>query len=798
MTLGPVTQVLDGVPWLWAEGLPQRNACAGFVRTLAWQIGQPALIHLFAETQWRLYVGGRFVAAGPAPFRKPIVTVDSIDLSSWLRPGDNEVFIIVRWFGMITKWALSDQPGLAVAIEVGGHRLIDAEGWKAYALRLLNPEPPRMSWAREPIEDLDMRHGDAAVLARFASEDYALGVPAALPAPARLIAGPARATTFRPRQVPPLTWRDVRPLAPPAIHRCNPEVFLIQDLARRLSQEHWSPAWDADLVDRIGPAGVRLDRRRGDKGWALTYDLRRVCAGDLVVEIECETDCTVDLGFTERFVDDRPEVTRNGSHYVARMRLGPGLNRCRLLGFHGFRWILLSLKDGEGRIVVRDLRARECHADLPYRDAFACSDQVVGLVYDISRRSVVLNTQAACYDCNTREVGAYWGDGVWIADLAGHLSGDFSHLRHLCRAAIDEFETAGVVNASLFGMGGCLIEYSLVPAEVLRRAFRFTGDRALAAETLPGIARIVADLETCVGDDGWMLVERVRAMLRARHPDAPDALLFLDHPGLGWHPRDSTAIDRRDVNAGLQLFWLQALQGLSEVARGIGADDRWGAQAERLRARIGATFRDPSTSLIADCRLADGTYGTSSQIVNALAITTGVLTGEDAQRTLAACIATDQRPEIAASTPYGYFFIAEAMIGCGMVPAAVRLLRQRFEPMLSRGATTTWEAFGGELHDSLNHAWSAVMPWLAYRGLMGLSAEQPGYARCVLRPALDALDHCRVRVVVPQGPLEVAWDRVGRDGRRLVVDLPPGVTASLRLPGATHEIHGRAAFDLVF
>lgn len=35
----PLSDVLDGVPWLWVEGLPSRNACAGFLRSFDWRAG---------------------------------------------------------------------------------------------------------------------------------------------------------------------------------------------------------------------------------------------------------------------------------------------------------------------------------------------------------------------------------------------------------------------------------------------------------------------------------------------------------------------------------------------------------------------------------------------------------------------------------------------------------------------------------------------------------------------------------------------------------------------------------------
>ena len=66
---------------------------------------------------------------------------------------------------------------------------------------------------------------------------------------------------------------------------------------------------------------------------------------------------------------------------------------------------------------------------------------------------------------------------MWIADLVGHFSGDFSHLRHLAWGMVDEYLSTGVISASLFGMGAPLFDYCLVPHDLLDRYLRCTGDK---------------------------------------------------------------------------------------------------------------------------------------------------------------------------------------------------------------------------------------------------------------------------------------------------------------------------------
>jgi hypothetical protein len=73
----------------------------------------------------------------------------------------------------------------------------------------------------------------------------------------------------------------------------------------------------------------------------------------------------------------------------------------------------------------------------------------------------------------------------------------------------------------------------------------------------------------------------------------------------------------------------------------------------------------------------------------------------------------------------------------------MRAFVRDFTPMLERGATTTWEAWNAENHDSLNHAWSAVLPYLVRRGVMGLRPVTAGYGRVELAPRFEVFDTFR-------------------------------------------------------
>jgi hypothetical protein len=791
----PKSSLSPAARWIWTEAVVPNSmiACRG---TLALPAApRRATLHIFADTKYKVYINGRFVGAGPAPFRKPVIQVDACDAAPFLQAGPNTVLIVAHFIGCNVKYNTAEQPGVIAALDAhlpGGRRTqtVTGDTWQVVDLLCWNRQTPRRNWAIEHIEDVDLAHPAFRILTRDAAEDYSDGgrrTPAARWRRPRVFARPD--LELRTRQVPPLRWTREDLTRPAAIFRTNTEIYNLQDTAIRLDHEHIRPEWDERVHELTRGGTLRFDRREGEPGVALLYDFGRVCAGEPAAEIVCERPCTLEFALAENLrADGHPIVWRNGSLYYARYHLTAGVNRVRFYHFNGHRYLYFVFKDAVGAVEVRRVTTHHCRADLEFTDTLACDDRVAESVYRISRRSLALNTQANAYDCNTREQGTYWGDGVWIVDSVGHQTGNFAHLRHMAYAMTDEYRACGpMLPGSLYGIGQPLYEYGLVPVEVLRRYHRYTGDLKAVRDNLDTARAIVALYRTFKEAHGLLTVNAIKTgdeRYRA-------GLLFLDHPGNGWHPQTTTGMDRRDPNAGFNLFYLQALQGLAELERACGLRATRDPEIAAVAAAIRDTCHIAERGLIADAAPAAGHPPRFSQLVNALAITTGLLQGDAARHALATVLDVPRHPWVSQGTPYSYFFLADAAARTGQVDLAMRAFCRDFTPMLARGATTTWEAWNAENHDSLNHAWSAPLPLLVRTGVMGLSPLKPGYAVAGLKPRLDVFDQFEGTCCIPQGEVTMRWTRVRPDAWDLAVSLPAGVAGVLRLPKGLRRFTGR-------
>lgn len=100
-----------------------------------------AVLHCSADTRYKLYVNGTRVAVGPSRGSPFIWYYDSLDISSFLRQGDNELrFIVVRYFSAnraAMPFGRTSFPGLTVFGTVNaGEDLIELRSgevkeWKA-------------------------------------------------------------------------------------------------------------------------------------------------------------------------------------------------------------------------------------------------------------------------------------------------------------------------------------------------------------------------------------------------------------------------------------------------------------------------------------------------------------------------------------------------------------------------------------------------------------------------------------------------------------------------------------------
>lgn len=140
-------------------------------------------------------------------------------------------------------------------------------------------------------------------------------------------------------------------------------------------------------------------------------------------------------------------------------------------------------------------------------------------------------------------------------------------------------------------------------------------------------------------------------------------------------------------------------------------------------------------------------------------------------------------------SPWFLFFTLETLFQEGMATDALTILREQWNRMLEKGATTFWETFPGHIGSghwsrSLCHGWSAAPAYFLSTQVLGVKPAEPGYRRIRIAPQPFNLRWAEGIVPTPRGSVTVSW-RLDESGQMdLQYDAPEGCAVEVVLPTA--------------
>ena len=90
------------LPFIWrTDGDPEPNTWTYFRRIFDWKPGQKTKLLFAADPTARLWINGAVVSARVMRFASPHITVEDLDVASYLRPGRNVAVILHHWWGVL-------------------------------------------------------------------------------------------------------------------------------------------------------------------------------------------------------------------------------------------------------------------------------------------------------------------------------------------------------------------------------------------------------------------------------------------------------------------------------------------------------------------------------------------------------------------------------------------------------------------------------------------------------------------------------------------------------------------------
>jgi hypothetical protein len=768
------------------------------------------------DGRYILYVNGMRQGRGPVRCSPLFQRYDEYDLAGALRPGDNAIAVLVHTYGVDTAFYETTkgmwQPtfgdgGLwtegTAHTGAGDVSLSTHDGWRCQQSHAWTQDTPQSNHSLGFIEDFEadgLLAGWAEV--GFDDSEWETAQP-------MLSGGRGPESTYGgletrpfpimlPRGIPMLEERKVAPVRVVWVRGLVPDPEL--PFHRRCYEEALveAPAGavrrESDLLRLEG--GDAVIRTEPGRDVSVLLDFGRIMTGRPWFEIEARGGEVIEIACAEGLPDEwstggpgpdsrpTPKPWLGADAHLLRYRAKAGVQRFERFEWCAIRWMQLTVRDAPEGVVFRGLGANLANYPVEARGRFASSDPVLDQLWATGAYTLRQCMHDAWEDCPSREQRQWLGD-VTVENLAGWAAFGPSvaplTAKFLAQAAESQ-RPDGLTQ--MFAPGDHKTDGLLIPDWTLQWIlaagdhWRYAGDLATIETVFPSILKALAWFERVISPAG----------------------LVADMPY--WHFMDWSGVGRHGEAAALNAQLAGAYQVAADLALAVG----WPREAERLAARarvIGAALNarhwDGRRGAYVDCvdpvsgaqdlRMSQHGNAAIALWADAPADRVAEALGRigDSNRltfTPGPPIAPNGQPlepengVVLANTFYSHF-VYDALAKHGRLADALRLMRERFGPMLARGATTLWESF--EPTASLCHGFSASPTYQLSRRVLGVGPAAPGFASVVLSPDMADLDHAEGVVPTPHGDVEARLERTS-GGFVARYRLPEGLTAMASPP----------------
>ncbi len=760
---------IDGAKWIWCDREEPNTYCCVRGRLDLAAVPVKAEVHIFTDSRYQIWVNGSYIGQGPTPFRKPHIYVDTFDITSHLYSGRNVIAILGNYHGVKHCTYSIGKPGIIAkieAIDADAQRVeyVTDERWKVHKLDAYLQQVPRRTWATAWMEVYDARREPSDWTEKnFDDSSW----------PFAKTIDPGQLKIY-PRIVPKLReypadfvsvqgfWKIPNP-APP-----------IEELTKQLDEEPVIPvteniSWEFPLV-----------LKAEEQGTGFCLDFGKELSGQIELELDAPAGIVINLCPTENLHNGRPWCFRKGGNYGRRYVTREGRQRWRCFGYDGMRYIYAVVRGPHPDVTFYRLGVWRRETSLPIQAKFECDEPKVNRIWEITCHTMTVGAQEVHVDCPTREQTSAWGDHIWSGLWETYMTGDCSHLRHLMLAAEQIQWPCGQVNCYAFSATDTfpLYDYSLICIMGMWVYINVSGDIDLGRRLIPVADRIFDWYRKHIGPSGLIEIDGQKAI------DTNIGQLFIDHPGMGNHTHTYPGLDRRGISAGLNFFFILALEAVANIHSYLGEEEKaqnLRQEAQTVRQASRKLFYKPQRKVYADSYYEGKLSDRVSQQTNALAVLSNTCSPEEAKEILFRVLDSNH-PDLCRCGTYFWTYFSEALCRAGlhreMWTGVVRL----WNDMAEKGATSWWETFYGDHLDSLCHIWSCVPGYILLAEILGVKPAEIGFSKLTIRPRIDLLNRVKGTVPVRDGTVEVEWQTLSDQQKQVWIGNNTDVPAAVELP----------------
>lgn len=805
----PAPVDLQPAKWIWLpsqRSLP--NTFVFFRKTFDLQeVPAQGRLLLTADSRYRLYVNGSELQFGPAPGDPREWDVDALDIATYLRSGENVIGAHVLYYGHSEGTWVAGKPGLIARLELldtVGHTTLIAtdQSWRCGLDRSVTPGRSKRSYLQALQEVRDLRHWPSGWNQAGFTEDslwtdaLELRASSAQPAiysryPDRLNDASAdpRAGSLRPslrlRQIPFMREE----LRPAVFHSATsvqwhrpPEDWFDFRMPECLSFSQ------LESYQKTGDNSIEWNSSSPSEAAAFIFNLPEQMVGFPQVEIEAPEGTIVEIILQEAHDPSNPPWLDTGHFAWSRFVCRQGRQTLRPFDYDTARWIQVHIRQASGPVAIRSVSFLRRSFDFAQQPQISVSQPSLQKLIDASINTLRNNVLETLVDCVGRERQQYSGDIGHCSHATRRLFGEYRQPRRFLRTYSSGQTLQGYLLDNWpahdrlvripqrllgFTQWGPILDHSIGFLFDAYHHYLESGDRDGISEVYPRLTRLFE----------YFAYEAAKRDELLPVSDLGVPFVWIDHDAY---------LEQEHKRCAYNLYLAAALEHALPPLAAAFDDETTRIQASqlgsRIRQRVVESYWDTQRKTFVVNLPQVRRKGEPPRFCDR-SLATALLYGacpdghvEESLRLLAT------RPaNLGYSYPPNQIWRHWALARHGKLDTLLHEYESEWATMAAVVQNNTMPEHWKHRPDSpdqFSHA--AVAPLLALlMEASGIRPLQPGFATTEIQPQLGSLQGLELAVHTPHGPIRFSDTGTGPQSRELRLDLPPGITATLKLPHQT-------------
>ena len=714
----------------------------------------PAMLQLFADSRYMLWINGKYVLRGPCRFNPVRPEYDVVDIKPYLQKGKNVLVVLAHNYGnAINGRIIQHAPGLAALLEISGKEILRTDAsWHCNDKTRYQPSPH--SWNSIPdVIDARIDKGEW-ILTDFDDSSWKYAVT---------IDGNQWGKMY-PREIPLAAETELKNLTLLPVKKALNELLPIELSA----------------------------------GEELLLDLGQMAMSYAEMDIDADSGSHLTMKYALRYKNGKPEEMYGaGNSYTACSGRQSFITTDQWAG----RYVLVSCV--LGRIKIMGIKLIDRHYPFERKGTFTCSDEMLTTLWEMAQKTIEVTSDDA-YGSDARERNEWIQDAgkasfatTRVASSGPGIDGkpvfsDPRLLKNMLRHAAQSQLPDGRIRATFptdRGPEDChyvIDDYSCQWFEALKTYYDATGDKAFVSEMWPSLVRQI----------NWYLAHQTsRGLLLAREYTSFD------------NPLAYITCEGATINA----FFYEALRSSQYLAGVLGKKKEsvsYKKAGENLYTAFNKQLWNEKENAYNSAFLNEKTYAPTVH-AQLIALHYGLV--PESRKTSVqnwfianyknpgmkhCCTNTDFEKMIAQKSgidmPVMYYWVFSELYGMNTASLdqdVINEIRRRWTSMVNfqQDAGTLSESFTDEKGEGASqscHNYGSVPAYFLSSYVLGVKTDGPVWKKKLLiEPRLGDLSFAKGVVVTEHGLVPVSWKK-SDDGKTLNfrLDIPEGITAAMHFP----------------